>query len=97
MSTSPRVAEEAMIVGFKLGSGSCLVHFLCSNAFTSGIYYYTRHEVFGLLNVYFIYVFCTGFIIMSFSLLIVSWDIAHAAYLQLLACKVPSCDGLEAQ
>jgi hypothetical protein len=30
-STSPGVAEDAMVVGFQLGSGSCLVLFLGSN------------------------------------------------------------------
>jgi len=41
-----------MVVVFGLGSGSCLVWFLCSNQFISGIDYYTRREVFGLLRVY---------------------------------------------
>jgi len=35
-----------------------------------------------------------GFI---FHLFIVSWDIAHAVFLQLLVCKKPPCDGIEAQ
>jgi hypothetical protein len=56
-STSPRVAEEAMVVAFGLGSGSCLVCFLCSNLFISGIHYYTHREVFGSLKVHFIYRF----------------------------------------
>jgi len=64
-----------MIVVFGLGSGSCLVQFLCSNLCISGIDYYTCREVFGLLRDYFIYGCCIGFI-----LLIVSWDIAHAAF-----------------
>jgi len=81
-----------MVVAFGLGSGSCLVRFLCSNLFISGIDYYTRREVFGSLKVYFIYRFCIGFI-----LFIVLWDIAHAVFLQLLACKEPPCDGVEAQ
>jgi hypothetical protein len=46
-----------MVVEFRLGSGSCLVRFLCANLFISGIYYYTRREVFGTLKVYFIYGF----------------------------------------
>jgi hypothetical protein len=46
-----------MVVAFGLGSGSCLVRFVCSNLFISGIDYYTRREVFGLLKVYFIYRF----------------------------------------
>jgi hypothetical protein len=66
-----------MVVAFRLGSGSCLVHFLCSNLFISGIYYYTRREVFGSLKVYFISGFCSGFIFFGFSLFIVLWDIAH--------------------
>jgi len=37
---------------------------------------------------------CSGFILHSF---IVLWDIAHAVILQLLACKEPPCDGVEAQ
>ena len=86
-----------MVVAFGLGSGSCLVRFLCSNLFISGIDYDTRREAFGSLKVYFIYGLCTGFIIIDFSLFIVLWDIGHAACLQLLACKEPPCDGVEAQ
>jgi len=44
-----------MVVVFGSGLGSCLVHFLCSNVFISGIDYYTRREVFGSLKVYFIH------------------------------------------
>ena len=44
-----------MVVAFWLGSGSCLVLFLCSNLFISGIEYYMCHEVFGSLRVYFIH------------------------------------------
>jgi hypothetical protein len=62
--TSLRVAEGAMVVAFGLGSGSCLVRFLCSNLFISSIDYYTRREVFGSLKVYFIYRFCIGFILL---------------------------------
>ena len=58
--TSPRVAEEAMVVAYELDSSSCLVRFLCSNLFISGIVYYACQEVFGSLKVYFIYVLCTG-------------------------------------
>ena len=47
-----------------LGSGSCLVRVLRSNLSISGIDHYTRREVFGLLKVYFIYVFCIGFILL---------------------------------
>jgi len=51
-----------MVVAFGLGSGSCIVHVLCSNLLISGIDYYTCREVFGSLRVYFIYEFCIGFI-----------------------------------
>jgi hypothetical protein len=95
--TSPHVVEVAMVVAFGLGSGSCLVHFHCSNLFISGFDYYTRHEVFGSLKVYFIYGFCTGCICIGFSLFIVLWDIGHTACLQLLACNKPPCDGVEAE
>jgi len=53
-----------MVVVLGLGSGSCLVRFLCSNLSISGIDYYTRREVFGLLKVYFLYGFCIGFILL---------------------------------
>jgi hypothetical protein len=53
-----------MVVAFRLGSGSCLVRFLCSNLFISGIAYYMSREVFGSLKVYFIYRFCIGFILL---------------------------------
>jgi hypothetical protein len=86
-----------MVVAFRLGSGSCLVRFHCSNLFISGIECYTRREVFGSLKVYFIYGFCTGFIGIGFNLFIVLWVITHAALLQLLECKGPPCDGVEAQ
>jgi len=33
----------------------------------------------------------------GYILFIVLWDIAHAAFLQLLASKEPPCDGVEAQ
>jgi len=75
--TSHRVAEEAMIVVFGLGSDSCLVRFLCSNRYISGIDYYTRCQVIGSLRVHFMHRFCIGFI-----LFIVLWDITHAAFLQ---------------
>jgi hypothetical protein len=51
-----------MIDAFGLGLGSCLVHFLCSNLFFSGIDYYTRHEVVRSLKVYLIDRFCIAFI-----------------------------------
>jgi hypothetical protein len=86
-----------MVTVFELGSGSCLVHFLWSILFISGIVHYIRREVFGSLKVYFIYGFCTGFSFIRFSLFIVLWDIGHAACLQHLACKEPPCDGVEAQ
>jgi len=50
-----------------------------------------RCEVFETLRVHFTYWFGIGVI-----LSIVLWDIAHAAFMQLLACKEPSCDGVEA-
>jgi hypothetical protein len=53
-----------MVVVLRLGSGSCLVRFLCSNLLMSSIDYYTHREVFGLLRVYFIYGFCIGFILL---------------------------------
>jgi len=81
-----------MDAAFGSGSGSCLDRFLCSNLFISGIDYYTCREVFGLARVYFMYGFCIGCI-----LFIVLWDIVHAAFLQLLVCKEPPCDGVEAQ
>jgi len=86
-----------MVVAFGLGSGSCLVRFLCSNLFISGIDYYTRREVFGSLKVYSIYGFFCCFIVIGVSLFIVLWDIGHAACLQLLACNEASCDGVEAE
>jgi len=49
--SSPRVAKEVMVVAFGLGSGCCLVSFLCSNVFISGIDYYTCREVFGSLSI----------------------------------------------
>jgi len=53
-----------MFVAFGLGSGSCLVHFLRSNLFISGIDYYTRRKVFGSLKMYFIFGLCIGFIVL---------------------------------
>jgi len=53
-----------MVVALGLGSGSCLVRFLCSNLLISGIDYYTGQEVIGSLKVYFIYWFCIGFILL---------------------------------
>ena len=50
-----------MAVAFGLGSGSCLVHFLCSNLFISGVDHYMHGEVFGSLKVHCIYGFCIGF------------------------------------
>ena len=51
-----------------------------------------RREVFESLRVYLINGICIGFI-----LFIVLRDIAHAAFLQLLECKEPPFDGVEAQ
>jgi hypothetical protein len=95
--TSPLVAEEAIVVVFRFGLGSYLACFLCSNVFISGIDYYTRYEVFGSFMVHCIYGLCTGFIFIGFSSFIVLWDIGNAAMSQLLACKEPPCDGVEAQ
>jgi len=81
-----------MIVAFGLGSSSCFVCFLCSNLFVSGIENYMHCERFGSLRVYCIDWFRIGFI-----LFIVLWDIVHAAFLQLLACKEPPCNGVEAE
>ena len=90
--TSSRSAEKAMVVGFGSVFGSWLVRFPCCSLSLSGINYYTHRKVCGWLRVSSIYGFCIGFI--SF---IVLWDIAHAAFLQLLACEEPPCDGVEAQ
>jgi len=81
-----------MVAVFGFGLGSCLVHSLCSDLFISGIDDYMRREVLESLRVYFLYWFCIGCI-----LLIVLWDIANAAFLQLLTCKESPCDGVEAQ
>jgi len=91
-STSPRFAPLVMIVVVGLGSLSCLVRFLCSSLFISDIHYYTRPKVVELLRVYFIY----GFFI-AVTLFRVLWDIARAAFQQLMALKEPPGDGVEAQ
>jgi len=49
--TRPSIAEEPMVVAFGLGSGSCLLHFICSNPVISGIDYHPRRKVFELLRV----------------------------------------------
>jgi len=86
-----------VVVVFGSRSGSCLVCFLCSNQFISGIDYYSRRVVFVSLSVCFIYGFCTAFILIGCRLFIVLWDIGRAACLQLLACNEPPCDGVEAE
>jgi len=53
--TSPRNAQEVMVVAFGLLSGSWLEHFLCRILFVSGIDLYTHRKVFELLRVYFNY------------------------------------------
>jgi len=73
---SPRVLVGAIVVVTGLGSGFCLVRFLSSNLFISGIEYYMRRKVFESLRVYCIYGFCIGFF-----LFIVLWNIMHAAIL----------------
>jgi len=90
--TSPDVAVEAMNVAFRLVSGSGLDCLLWTDQCISDIDYYTCHEEFVSLRVDFINQVWFDFI--SFVLL---WDIMHAAFLQLLACKKPVCDGVEAQ
>jgi hypothetical protein len=62
--TCHRVAKEEKVVVFWLGSLSCVVGFLCSNLFILSIDYYTRLEIFGPFKVYFIYMFCIGFILL---------------------------------
>jgi hypothetical protein len=54
-------------------------------------------EVSGSLKVYFISGYCTAFIVIGVGLFIVLWNIAHAAFLQRLACNEPPCDDVEAQ
>jgi hypothetical protein len=58
------------------------------------------HDVFGLLRVYLIYWFLIGIISFDFYFIfnqfIVLWDVAHAVLVQLLACKEPPCDGVDA-
>jgi hypothetical protein len=54
-STSPRIAEEAMVVVFGLGSGSCPFRFLCCKLSIPGVKYYTRREVFESLRVHVIH------------------------------------------
>jgi len=49
--THPRVAEEVIVVEFRLGSGSCLVCFICSYLSISGIDHYTHREVLASLRV----------------------------------------------
>ena len=64
--SSPRVAEKAMVVGFGIGSGSCLVRFICSNQYISSIDYYTQREGFELLRGLFIdgcWIGCISFIV----------------------------------
>jgi len=53
-----------MVVAFGLGSCSCPARFVCSKLFISGIDYHMHREVFGSLNVYFIYGFCIGLILL---------------------------------
>jgi len=54
-----------MVVAFRLGSGSCVFHFLCSNLLISGIDYYTHRKFFRSLKDYFIYRFCIGSILLG--------------------------------
>jgi len=90
--TSSRDADKVMFVAFVLGKGSCLVHFRYSNQCISVIVYCTRCEDLTSPRVCSIYGFCIGFV-----LFIALWDIAHAPFLQLLACQECHCDGVGAQ
>jgi hypothetical protein len=80
--TSPRIAEEAMVVAFGLVRVLVL--------FVSFVLIYVSQALIitratrGLNRSVYI----------SF---LVLWDITHAAFLQLLACKEPLCDGVEAK
>jgi hypothetical protein len=56
-----------MVVTFMLGSGSCLVRFLCSDIFIAGIDCYICREVFGSLKVDFVYGFCIRLTFIGFS------------------------------
>ena len=90
------MAEEAIVVAFRKGSGFCVAHFLCPNRFISCIQYDTHREVLDRLR----FIPFIGFVLVSFYWLyffIVLWDIAHAAFLQVLAWKEPPCDDVEAQ
>ena len=81
-----------MVVAFGLGSGSCLVHFLSSNAFIPGIDYYMHRKVVESLRVYIIRGLCIGSILfLGFG------DNAQAAFVQLPVCKEPPSDRVEAQ
>jgi len=93
----PGIAVVAMVVHYRLGSDSCLVRFVCSNPCISGVDHYTRLKVFGSLKVCFLYRFWTGFKFSGLSLLMVLWDIGHAACCQLLASKEPPWHGIESQ
>jgi hypothetical protein len=89
---SPHIAQQVMVVAFREGSGSCLVHLLCSILLISCIDHYTYSKVFGLLRVNFDYVFCIGW-----SVFTVLQDSAHASFWQHLLYNDPPCDGVEAQ
>ena len=65
--TSLCIAEETTVVAFRLWSDSCLVRFLSSKLFISGIYYYTRWQV--LHRSRFILFMC--FVLLSFLLVLV--------------------------
>jgi len=72
--------------------GCILVRFCCWNLFISDIDDCIGRKVFGFLTVDFVYRFCIGFIVF-----IVLWNIAHAVFLQLLACKESPCIVVEDQ
>jgi hypothetical protein len=71
-----------MVVVFGFKSGCSLVWFLCSHLFLAGMDYNTCCKVLRLLSVHIIYGVCIGYIVF-----IVLGDMAHAARLDLLACK----------
>jgi len=81
-----------MVVAFGLRLGSCLVCLRSSDLCIAGSDYYTCRELSESLRVNFLHGLWISFILFT-----VLWDITHAAFLQLLVCKEPPCDGVEAQ
>jgi hypothetical protein len=69
---------------------SVLINFACTVSITPAAQFlnYSRFILFS------------GFVLVSFicvTLFIVLWEVAHAAYFHLLACKITPSDGVEAQ